>query len=146
MASSKPTPDVDGDLTGAYNGIAPDASIVVVKAFDRDGFSTYVKVISAIDFVVTYKDVYGIRVLNLSLSEIRRLLNTAGANEDLTFGDIKLAAGSMPHDEPTITFGVQSSILIDSSLAAKPPKTMEWIAPIRAQASMAMAASGVWGM
>ena len=38
-------------------------------------------------------------VLNLSLSEIRRLLNTAGANEDLTFGDIKLAAGSMPHDE-----------------------------------------------
>ena len=38
-------------------------------------------------------------VLNLSLSEIRRLLNTVGANEDLTFGDIKLAAGSMPHDE-----------------------------------------------
>jgi len=37
-------------------------------------------------------------VLNLSLSEIRRLLNTVGANEDLTFGDIKLAAGSMPHD------------------------------------------------
>lgn len=38
-------------------------------------------------------------VLNLSLSEIRRLLNTVGANEDLTFGDIKLAAGSMPHHE-----------------------------------------------
>ncbi|MBT4976493.1 MAG: MerR family transcriptional regulator, partial [Gammaproteobacteria bacterium] len=38
-------------------------------------------------------------VLNLSLSEIRRLLNTVGANEDLTFGDIKLAAGSMPDDE-----------------------------------------------
>ena len=38
-------------------------------------------------------------VLNLSLSEIRRLLNTVGANEDLTFGDIKLAAGSMQHAE-----------------------------------------------
>ena len=35
-------------------------------------------------------------VLNLSLSEIRRLLNTVGSSEDLTFGDIKMAAGSMP--------------------------------------------------
>ena len=43
----------------------------------------------------------------------------------------------MPHDEPTIAFGVQSSILTDSSFAAKPPKTMEWMAPIRAQPSAA---------
>ena len=28
----------------------------------------------------------------------------------------------------------------------KPPNTMEWIAPIRAQASMATAASGIIGM
>jgi hypothetical protein len=33
-----------------------------------------------------------------------------------------------------------------SSLAAKPPKTTEWMAPMRAQASMAIAASGTIGM
>ncbi len=33
-----------------------------------------------------------------------------------------------------------------SSGAAKPPKTTEWIAPSRAQASIAMIASGTMGM
>ena len=43
-------------------------------------------------------------------------------------------------------FGLASSIRVASSLAAKPPKTTEWIAPRRAQASMATAASGTIGM
>ena len=52
-------------------------------------------------------------VLNLSLSEIRRLLNTVGASEDPTFGDIKMAAGSMPEalSEP-------ASADIDHAMAA----------------------------
>ena len=33
-----------------------------------------------------------------------------------------------------------------SSWAAKPPNTTEWIAPMRAQASIAIAASGTIGM
>jgi hypothetical protein len=33
-----------------------------------------------------------------------------------------------------------------SSVAAKPPKTTEWIAPMRAHASIAMTASGTIGM
>ena len=41
-------------------------------------------------------------VLNLSLSEIRRLLNTVGSSEDLTFGDIKMAASAMPHEETEV--------------------------------------------
>ena len=33
-----------------------------------------------------------------------------------------------------------------SSCGAKPPNTTEWMAPMRAQASMAMTASGTIGM
>ena len=42
--------------------------------------------------------------------------------------------------------GVQSSMRTASSFAAKPPKTTEWIAPRRAQASIASSASGTIGM
>ena len=45
-----------------------------------------------------------------------------------------------------MSLGWQSSIRVASSLAAKPPNTTEWTAPSRAQASMAIAASGTMGM
>ena len=45
-----------------------------------------------------------------------------------------------------IALGSASSIRTASSGAAKPPNTTEWIAPIRAQASIAMTASGTIGM
>ena len=43
------------------------------------------------------------------------------------------------------TLGWASSIRAASSAAAKPPKTTECTAPIRAQASIAIAASGTIG-
>ena len=46
--------------------------------------------------------------------------------------------GSRPQLADMITFGLQSSMRVASSLAAKPPNTTEWIAPMRAQASMAI--------
>ena len=54
--------------------------------------------------------------------------------------------GSIPQDAETMTFGFASSIRLASSWAAKPPKTTEWIAPIRAHASIAITASGTIGM
>ena len=54
--------------------------------------------------------------------------------------------GSMPHEAETIALGLQSSMRTASSFAAKPPKTTEWTAPMRAQASIAIAASGTIGM
>ncbi len=54
--------------------------------------------------------------------------------------------GSMPHDADTITVGCASSIRVASSWAANPPNTTECTAPIRAQASIATAASGIIGM
>jgi hypothetical protein len=53
---------------------------------------------------------------------------------------------SMPQDAETMTFGAASSILMASSLGANPPNTTECTAPIRAQASIATAASGTIGV
>ncbi len=51
-----------------FNGIAPNANLVIVKAFGTDGRGTYLDVIRGVDWVVANKDLYGIRVLNLSFS------------------------------------------------------------------------------
>ena len=54
--------------------------------------------------------------------------------------------GSMPQEAAITAFGCASSIRVASSGAAKPPNTTEWIAPRRAQASIATSASGTIGM
>ena len=54
--------------------------------------------------------------------------------------------GSTPHDAVSTSFGLQSSMRLASSLAAKPPNTTECTAPSRAQASIAITASGIIGM
>ena len=54
--------------------------------------------------------------------------------------------GSKPQEAVTNTLALLSSILLASSLEANPPKTTECIAPILAQASIAMTASGIMGM
>ena len=51
-----------------FNGIAPNADFVAVRAFNSDGAGTYANVIRGIDWVVNNKSNYGIRVLNISFS------------------------------------------------------------------------------
>ena len=51
-----------------FNGIAPNANLIPVRAFDENGQGTYADVIRALDWVVTNKNTYNIRVLNLSFS------------------------------------------------------------------------------
>lgn len=53
-------------LNGSYQGIAPQANIVAVKAFDGTGAGRYVDVISGINWIVANRVKYKIRVLNLS--------------------------------------------------------------------------------
>ena len=53
---------------------------------------------------------------------------------------------STPQEAETMTFGVASLMRVASSLAAKPPNTTECTAPMRAQANMAIRASGTIGM
>jgi len=54
--------------TGTFEGIAPDAGVVAVRAFDASGSGTYANVVDGINWVITHKNDYNIRVLNLSFS------------------------------------------------------------------------------
>jgi len=51
-----------------YNGVAPDARLIAIQAFDDEGAGTYSNVIRGLDWVLKNRDKYGIRVLNLSFS------------------------------------------------------------------------------
>lgn len=52
---------------GEWNGISPGVNLVGVRVLNKDGYGTYENVIQGIQWVVENKDVYNIRVLNLSL-------------------------------------------------------------------------------
>jgi serine protease AprX len=51
---------------GTYFGIAPQANLVIVRAFDGQGEGSYVNVIAGLNWIVANRQKYNIRVLNLS--------------------------------------------------------------------------------
>ena len=72
------------------------------------------------------------------------LLRSSAASSIGLYSTTRL--GSMPQLAATMTTGLASSIRAASSAGANPPKTTEWMAPSRAQASIATTASGTIGM
>jgi serine protease AprX len=52
---------------GVRKGIAPEANLVSIKIAGRDGSADVSQVLAAIQWVVSFKDTYTIKVLNLSL-------------------------------------------------------------------------------
>ncbi len=52
---------------GAYKGVAPNAKIVSIKIAGRNGASDISHVLAGIQWAVSFKNDYGIRVINLSL-------------------------------------------------------------------------------
>jgi serine protease AprX len=52
---------------GKWNGIAPGVSLVSARVLNDEGRGTYEQVINGIQWVVANKDLYNIRVMNLSL-------------------------------------------------------------------------------
>ena len=52
---------------GTIMGEAPGAKLVSLKIAGRDGSTDVVKVLEALEWIVTFKDVYGIRIVNMSL-------------------------------------------------------------------------------
>src|SRR5262249_18208634 len=52
------------DSKGQFFGVAPDARIISIKAFGEDGSSSYATVIRGIDWAITNRTQYAIRVLN----------------------------------------------------------------------------------
>ena len=61
---------VSGIITSSntnYKGIAPDAGIVAIRVSGADNVVTVPNVVDAIDWVIDNKDLYNIRVINMSL-------------------------------------------------------------------------------
>ncbi|EOC99582.1 S8 family serine peptidase [Caldisalinibacter kiritimatiensis] len=57
----------EGDGNPDYKGVAEGAALVGLKVLDKRGSGSMSDVTAAIDWCVTYKDTYGIDVINLSL-------------------------------------------------------------------------------
>jgi hypothetical protein len=57
---------------GRYFGMAPNANLVSVRAFDSSGRGSYSSVIRGIDWIVSNKNAHRIRVLNLSFGATPR--------------------------------------------------------------------------
>jgi serine protease AprX len=53
---------------GAVKGVAPGVKLISVKIAGADGSTDLVRLIAALDFVATTRDVFGTRVVNLSLA------------------------------------------------------------------------------
>ncbi len=53
-----------------WNGIAPDVNLVNIRVLGEDGSGTYESVIQGIQWAIANKDVYDIRIMNLSLVAI----------------------------------------------------------------------------
>ncbi len=58
--------------TGAFKGIAPDADLAVVKAFNRQGRGDFLDIVRGIQWVIAHRQIYGIKVLNLSFAAMPR--------------------------------------------------------------------------
>ncbi|KUK34768.1 MAG: Peptidase S8 and S53, subtilisin, kexin, sedolisin, partial [Caldanaerobacter subterraneus] len=56
-----------GTGNNLYKGVAPGAALVGIKVLDSNGSGTMSTVTAGIDWAVQNKDVYGIKVINLSL-------------------------------------------------------------------------------
>jgi serine protease AprX len=56
------------DSSGARTGIAPGTQLVGLKVLDEEGYGYVSDVIAAIDYAISVKDVYNIRVMNVSVA------------------------------------------------------------------------------
>jgi serine protease AprX len=53
--------------SGGVRGVAPDANLISLKIAGRDGSADITHVMAALQWAVSFKDVYNIKVINLSL-------------------------------------------------------------------------------
>ena len=57
-----------GSPTGSFKGVAPDTTLVAVKAFDVEGQGDFLDIVRGVQWVVDNREAYNIRVLNLSFA------------------------------------------------------------------------------
>lgn len=56
------------DSDGARTGVAPKANLIGLKVLDAEGHGYISDVFAAIDYAIAVKDVYNIRVINISVA------------------------------------------------------------------------------
>jgi len=64
--------NADYDVYGKVYGVAPNAALVGIKAFDDEGKATYADVIRGIDWALQVKDQINLKVLNMSFGGQQR--------------------------------------------------------------------------
>ena len=90
-------------------GVAPNASLIIVKAFNSEGNANFLDVIRAVQWVVANKERFGIRILNLSVSASTELpyhldpLNRALAKAWDSGLIVVVSAGNQGPAESTVT-------------------------------------------
>lgn len=62
----------NGEWTGTYKGVAPDANIVAVKVLDREGLAHLLDIVRGVQWVVDNRAKHNIRIANLSFSKQAR--------------------------------------------------------------------------
>ena len=67
LANSEPV-TYRGSPTGSFKGVAPDANLVAIKAFNVAGQGDFLDIVRAIQYVVESKEALNIKVLNLSFA------------------------------------------------------------------------------
>lgn len=94
---------------GKYRGIAPECKVVLVKILDRRGNGNKEDVLKGIEWVIENKDIYNIRILNISVGTIkesaRRDVQLVEAVERAWDAGlvVVVAAGNMGPDPMSIT-------------------------------------------
>ena len=96
--------------SGSHLGIAPGADIVALKVLDANGTGLFSDIADALDWVIDNHETYGIKVVNLSLSDGAEYNNAAaspcsGTNTANAIADLKTlgisvytASGNEGHD------------------------------------------------
>lgn len=115
--SGKNSLDAKGNFL--YGGVAPRAKILMLKVLDEKGNGNTQKVLEGLDWILKMKDVYGIRLLNISVGmlpsageeEQRKLLDAVDEvwNHDIM---VIAAAGNNGPGENSVTIpGISRKIL-----------------------------------
>jgi hypothetical protein len=71
MANSDPVIR-DGMAPGSFKGIAPDAGLIPVRAFDDNGHGDFLDIVRGVQWIVEHRERYNIGVLNLSFAAAPR--------------------------------------------------------------------------
>ncbi|MGH2368961.1 MAG: S8 family serine peptidase, partial [Chloroflexota bacterium] len=114
-------------LQGKYVGIAPQANLINVKVSDDEGMSYISDVVNAIDWVVTNRQAYNIRVMNLSLissvAESYRTSVLAGAVERAWFNGIFVVVSAGNNGANTMLYPPANDPFVVTVGAADPMGT-----------------------